>query len=73
MSSQHGLEKTPETAHLIHVQLHLKHRHHLLEFGIMPRSSVDRFWDELENEIQVDFVLLRTLSASQNSDTPLIR
>lgn len=46
-------------AHLVHVQFDLQHRHDLLEFGVMPRGPVDGLWHELQDEVEVDFILLK--------------
>lgn len=41
-----------------HVELDIAHRHGLLELCIMSGCAVDCFWDEFEDEIEVDFILL---------------
>lgn len=42
----------------VHVELDVAHGHSLLQFRILPRRAIDGFWNEFEDEIEVDFVLL---------------
>jgi hypothetical protein len=50
------------TAHLVHVQLDLQHRHRLLQFRVVSRSAVYGLGDKFEHQVEVNFVLL-SLSA----------
>ena len=43
---------------LIHIQLDLQHRHGLLEFYIVARSTIYCFGHVFKNEVKIDLVIL---------------
>ena len=55
---------TRAATHLVHVQLDLQHGHGLLELGVVSRCAVHRFWDELEDEVEIDLVFLSLSTAA---------
>ena len=47
---------------LVHVEADVRHRHGLLEFGIVSGGAVDCFWNVFEDKVEVDFILLLALA-----------
>jgi hypothetical protein len=53
-----GMDVGERPEDLIHVQLDIEHGHRLLKLCVIARGAIDRLWDEFEQQIQKDLVLL---------------
>lgn len=59
MADALGVDVGKRAEQLVDVELDLKDGHGGLEFVEVPRGTVDGFWDELEDQVEVDFIFLR--------------
>lgn len=60
MAYADGMNVSKRPQQLIHIQLDLKVRHGLLQLNIVARRSIDRFRNIFENQIEINFVFLRS-------------
>jgi hypothetical protein len=57
VANAEGVDVGERAEDLVHIQLDIEHGDGLLELGVVPRGTVDRFGHEFEQQVEKDLVL----------------